>query len=114
MQIITTIDSNAYQRFSYILDDGTVATFTLRFLPTQNRWLLDVEDETGFKVTGIFVCCHPNLLDKWNNIIKYGINVSTNDAIDPFNQDDFESGYAFFSILSGDEINQATDYLNGL
>lgn len=114
MQLITTLDGSAYQQVSYILDDGTTTTLTFRFMPTQGRWVLDVEDENGFSVKGIFVCCYPNILDKWHNIINYGINISTTDGIDPFRQDDFETGYAFVAMLSKDEVKLATDYLNGL
>jgi len=114
MQAITTIDNSAYQKFSYILDDGKTAKITLRFLPTQHRWVLDIKDENGFEASGVFVCCHPNILDKWNNIIKYGINISTDDKCDPSMQTDFSSRYAFFSILNEDEKNEATRYLNGL
>lgn len=114
MQYITTLDGSAYQQVSYILDDGTECTLTLRFMPTQNRWVLDVSDDSGFEVHGIFLCCHPNLLDKWHNIIKYGINITTSDGIDPFRQNDFETGYAYIAILNADETVFATEYLNGL
>ena len=114
MQVITTINSNPYQEFSYIMEDGKKATFTLRFLPTQGRWLMDVSDANGFEIHGLYVCCHPNLLDKWHSIVKYGINVSTNDKADPFTSDDFESGYAMLSILDEGEKKEATEFLNGL
>ena len=114
MQRITTIGGEAFQDVSYILEDGTKTTLTLRFLPTQRRWLLDVSDESGFEVHGIFVCCSPNLLDKWNNIIKYGISVSTTDMVDPYRQEDFESGYAFLAMLNESEKNSITRYLDGI
>ena len=114
MQRITTIDSDAYQEVSYILEDGTKTTLTLRFLPTQRRWLLDVVDESGFEVHGLYVCCHPNLLDKWHNIIDYGISVSTNDMIDPYRQEDFDTGYAYLSMLDSIEKDSITGFLDGI
>jgi len=114
MQLITTLDSSSFQEFNYILEDGKRATFTLRFLPTQRRWLLDVSDENGFEVKGLYVCCHPNLLDKWHRIIRYGINVSTDDMVDPYRQEDFETGYAFFAIVENEELNKTTRYLDGI
>ena len=113
MQQINIITDSPYQEFSYILEDGKLVTFTLRFLPTQGRWLLDIADDNGFSVNGIFVCTHVNLLDKWHNIIKYGINISTNDKNDPFMLNDFSSGYAVFCVLNEDEKNRATKYLSG-
>ena len=114
MQQITTLDSSAFQEVSYILDSGVKATFTLRFLPTQRRWLLDVSDENGFSVNGLYVCCHPNLLDKWHSIIDYGVNIATDDKIDPYTQDAFENGSVAFAILDSNEKNAITRYLNGL
>ena len=114
MQLITVLDGSAYQEVSYILESGVKTTLTLRFLPTQRRWLLDVSDDNGFEVHGLYVCCHVNLLDKWHNLIKYGINVATSDMVDPYRQEDFESGYAYLSILDGEEKERATAFLNGL
>ena len=114
MQEVTIIDSDAYQDFSYILESGLKTTITLRFFPTQKRWVMDVSDENGFSVNGIFVCCHPNLLDKWHNLIDYGIQVNTDDGVDPYRQEDFESGYASFSFLDSAEKRAITEYLNGV
>lgn len=114
MQRITTIDGDAFQEVSYILDSGVKATLTLRFLPTQRRWLLDVSDENGFTVKGLYVCCSPNILDKWHNVIKYGISVNTDDMVDPYRQEDFQSGYAFLCMLDEEEKNSVTRFLDGI
>lgn len=114
MQQINIIDSDAYQEFSYILESGIKTTVVLRFFPTQRRWVMDISDDNGFSVKGIFVCCHANILDKWHNIINYGIQISTNDMIDPYRQEDFESGYASFVFLNEFEKDAVTGYLNGL
>lgn len=114
MQRITTIDGDAFQEVSYILDSGTKAKITLRFLPTQRRWLLDVSDDDGFEVHGLYVCCSPNLLDKWHNVIKYGISVSTDDMVDPYRQEDFQSGYAYLAMLDSEEQDAITRYLDGV
>lgn len=114
MQRINNIGSEAYQEVTYILDSGSTTTLTLRFLPTQGRWLLDVVDDNGFEIHGLYVCCHPNLLDKWHNVVKYGISVSTEDGIDPYRQEDFETGYAYFTMLDSDETEITTRYLDGL
>lgn len=114
MQRITTLDSDAFQEVSYILDTGVKTTLTLRFLPTQRRWLLDVSDDNGFSVNGLYVCCCANLLDKWHNIISYGIEVNTDDRVDPYRQEDFESGYAFLCILDNAEKRSITGFLDGI
>ena len=114
MQRITTIDSDAFQEVSYILDSGVKTKLTLRFLPTQRRWLLDVSDDNGFEVNGLYVCCHPNLLDKWHNVINYGISVTTEDSVDPYRQEDFVTGYAFLAMLDNEEKEITTRYLDGI
>lgn len=114
MQLITTINEEAYQEFSYVLDSGVKTTITLRFLPTQRRWLLDVSDENGFTVYGLYACCSPNILDKWNNVIDYGISINTDDKVDPYRQEDFASGYAFLCFLDKEEKESVTRFLNGV
>lgn len=114
MELITTLDESAYQEVSYILESGIKTTLTLRFLPTQRKWLLDVSDENGFEIKGIYVCCHPNLLDKWHSIIDYGINVATDNMVDPFRQEDFATGFAFLAMMNKEETDKTTEYLNGL
>jgi len=114
MQRLTVLDSDAYQEVSYILEDGTKTTITLRFLPTQRRWLIDVKDENGFEVNGLYACCHPNILDKWHSEIDYGISITTDNGVDPYRQEDWESGYAFLAMLDSEEKKETTEYLNGL
>lgn len=114
MQLITTITEESFQEFSYILDSGVKTTITLRFLPTQRRWLLDVSDENGFVVHGLYACCSPNILDKWHNIIDYGISINTDDKVDPYRQEDFASGYAFLCLLDKEEKESVTRFLDGV
>ena len=113
MKQITTIDSNPSQSLYFITDDGIKLHFTLRFFPRLQRWSLDIESD-DFNVNGVNVLTHPNILDKFNNLITYGINISTTDGLDPWRVDDFESGYASFNVLNEDEKEMVTRFLDGI
>ena len=113
MNIISTLNANPYQRVSFLTESGKEAVFVLRYLPTQKGWFVDLS-YGDFAVYGIRVCCSPNLLDKWHNILDFGVNVMTDNGLDPFEITAFDNGSCFFSILTNDEKKQATEYLDGL
>lgn len=113
MKQITTIDSNAYQSIYFITEDGIKLHFTLRFLSRNKTWSLNIESEK-FNVNGISVLCAPNILDKFHNLLTYGIMIKTEDGLDPWRVDDFDSGYASFYVLNKEELSQVTGFLNEL
>lgn len=114
MKRISTLTANPYQKVTFITESGKDAVFVFRYLPTQQRWIFDLEYDGSFIANGIAVCCHPNLLDKWHNILDFGINVTTDTGLDPFEVTAFDDGSCFVSILNKEEKNQATEYLNGI
>lgn len=114
MKRITTLTDNSYQQISFVTESGKELDMVFRYLPRQYYWVVDITYNKKFVLNGIRICCHPNLLDKWHNILDFGINVTTDDGLDPMTVDCFSSNYCFFCILNNEEKNQATEYLNGL
>lgn len=112
MKRLSTLNSQPYQEISYITESSLKVTLTFRFLPTQMGWVVDIVSDK-FNVYGIKLCCSPNLLDKWHNVLDFGINVTTDDGYDPFRLDDFESGYCYVCITNKEETKNTVDYLNG-
>ena len=113
MRRITTLNANPYQRVSFVIGTNKEAVFTFRYLPTQKSWFFDLV-YGDFEINMVRVCCYPNLLDKWRNLLDFGVNVSTDNGLDPFEVTAFDDGSCFFSILNEDEKNQATEYLDGV
>ena len=112
MKQIDTISSEAYQSLYFITEDGIQLHFTLRFFPRNQQWVLDLESD-DFNVYGLVVCCNGNLLDKFHNLLTYGIVISTIDGLDPWRVTDFEDGNASFYVLNKDELKSVTGFLNG-
>lgn len=85
------------------LPDGTVANMELIFNGTTERWTMNIV-YGNFVCSGIGVCCYPNVLRQWRNILPFGIACTTSDQTDPFNINDFASGRALLYILSAADV----------
>ena len=112
MKQIETITSQARQNFYVISDSGKKIEFKLYFLPTQASWFVDITCET-FSANGLRVCRLPNILDKFRNIIDFGVAVYTKDGLDPWRINDFESGYAVLLLLNEEEKKELSEELDG-
>ena len=112
MKQLTTISSSSKQSIYFQLEDGSIIHFTFLFEPRQQAWFMNLESEK-FNVYGIQLCCHLNILDKYHNIINYGVSISTDDGFDPWRITDFEDGYAAFCVLNATELKETTEFLNG-
>ena len=112
MREITTLDSNPHQSLYFVTEDGQNLHLTFSFKPRIQAWTLDIESD-NFNVYGIQLCCSKNILDKYNNILDYGINIETTDGFDPWRETDFETGYCSLSFLNKEELEQVTEYLDG-
>lgn len=112
MKKIDTISSDAFQSLYFVTEDGIQLHFTLRFLPRNQQWMMDLESDK-FNVYGIPLLCCPNILDKFHNILTYGIMIDTTDGLDPWTVNDFEDGSASFYVLNKDELLKTTEFLNG-
>lgn len=112
MKIINSISSQANQRFAFISDTQEQIVFKLKFDTLQQMWFMDVTTDT-FALNNCAITCHPNILGKYSNIIDFGVQVVTENNIDPFRIDDFESGFATLGILNQDEIKEIESWYNG-
>lgn len=112
MRQITTIDSNSSQSIYFASETKNLIHFTFHFSSRQQAWFLDVETDT-FNVYGIQICCLPNLLDKYRNIIDFGVSIVTEDGLDPWRVTDFEDGYCSFYVLNPEELKEVTELLDG-
>ncbi|MBQ0113348.1 MAG: hypothetical protein KBT03_09485 [Bacteroidales bacterium] len=112
MRIISSITENPFQTFYFYTEEGEEIKFSLRFLPTQKSWILNVVCD-NMKVDGIKVCRSGNILDKFHNIINFGVAILTESGEDPFQITDFADGTAQFCVLNRDELKEVTGALDG-
>ena len=113
MKQISTLSSSPRQKLNFITESGKTIDMTFRYLATQSRWVLDFSYENGFSVNGLAVVCSPNMLDKYRNMIDFGINVMSVDWQDPWSITSFSDGLCAVSVLNDEEKNMAARYLDG-
>lgn len=112
IRVLNTLTENAYQIVSFITAEGEKVKLTLRFIPSQEVWILDVESPS-LTVYGISLSAHPNLLDSYKNIISWGLYVWSRDGFDPWRIDDFSKGRIKIAVLEDLENSIIEDFLNG-
>lgn len=112
MKTLSTLDANPRQSLYFVTEEKDRVKFSFYYLPTQQNWFVDIESE-NFNLYGTRLCCHPNLLNKYHNIINFGLSVLTVDGLDPFQVTDFSTGYCQVSILEKSEVATVEAYLNG-
>lgn len=113
MRKISSLTSNPKQSVTIVTEKGVYYKLTLRYLPTQFYWVMDIVSD-NFELYNQTVHCTVNFLDKFHNLLDFGLAIWTIDGLDPMKVDDFESGYAQIYILDSSELTTTTEYLDGL
>lgn len=112
MYQLTSITANSKQRFSFADDNIENIDFYLYFSPLQQTWFIDIT-QGDFVLKGCAISNYINILDKYSNIIKFGLQCTTSDGLDPWRIDDFVNDYAQLILLEEDDVKQIREYLNG-
>lgn len=105
MRFINKLSSAPNQRSILTGNPGQRITLSVRYLPTQQTWLMDIEAE-GFVLRGAAIVNGVNLLRNYRNLIPFGLVCATDDGVDPAGVEDFESGYARLYLLDRAEVEQ--------
>lgn len=105
MRIINKLNSDARQRAFLTGNQGQRIIMDLRYLPTQQLWMMDLQLD-DFILKGIVVVNSLNMLRGYHNIIPFGISCNTPDNLDPYRITDFDTGYAVLTLLNADEVMQ--------
>jgi len=99
MTRVDNLTSFADQRTILILEDGTTASLELVYHGVTQRWVANIV-YGGVTINGLGLCCHPNILRQWRNLLPFGLSVVTDDQTDPFNINDFSSGRVDLFLLT--------------
>lgn len=113
MRKISSLTSNPNQSVTIVTSKGVYYKLNLRYLPTQFNWVMDIVSD-NFELYNQTVHCTANILDKFHNLLDFGLAIWTIDGLDPMGIDNFESGYAQVYILDSSELNITTEYLDGI
>lgn len=111
MRVLDTLTDSAYQSISFTTKEEEDVTLTLRFIPSQETWFLDVESES-LTVRGLALTSFVNILDPYHNNISWGLYIWSADGFDPWRIDDFTTGRIRVVVLEGLEYAVIEEYLN--
>lgn len=104
MRFIDRLTDAAYQQSILTGNPGQRIVLTVRFLASQQLWVMDIVWES-FAAYGIQLVNAPNLLRNYRNLIPFGLACGTTDNQDPYTLDAFSTGYAKLYLLTADEVN---------
>lgn len=111
IRLLNTLTNSAYQTVAFTTNEGKDVTLTLRFIPSQETWFIDVESE-DLTVKGLALTSFIDLLDPYHNNISWGLYVWSADGFDPWRIDDFTSGRIQLAVMEDLERAIMQEYLN--
>lgn len=115
MNLIDNLTGFADQQTNLLLPDGTTAQLRLIFCGATNRWYFNlVHPLKPNGINGVQLCCFPNILHQWDNILPFGIACVTADGTDPFNANDFATGRVKLYLLNEEDIDNIESVLFGV
>lgn len=113
MNLITNITSDPLQTQLVQLPDGSTFSFTMYYIPMQYGWFFTNITYNNFILNGVRIVNHPNLLYQYQNQIPFGISCFTLANREPTQQQDFSSGASKLFLLSQQDVQAYTAWING-
>lgn len=103
MKYLNKLSSASFQSVIIPAIEGKSATCVFRYMPTQKRWMIDIE-YGDFVLKGYYVSCAPNFLRKFRNIIPFGMTCMTTHGFDPYLANEFENQISLLYLLDKDDV----------
>ena len=100
---LNNLTNHADQVMVLQLPAGGIATLELMYHGATKRWIMNLE-YGDVVIDGIGVCCHPNLLRQWKNVIPFGLACATQFQTDPTEFSDFVNGNAVLYLLDEADV----------
>lgn len=111
IRVLSSLNDNAYQSISFVTAEGEKVTLTLRYIPSQETWFVDVDSES-LTIHGLALQAFINLLDPYHNLISWGLYVWSRDGFDPWKVDDFVTGRIKLAVIESFEFYVNQEFLN--
>lgn len=111
LRVLNTLTDSAYQSVSFVTGDNENVKLTLRFIPSQETWYLDVESDS-LTTRGLALTSFEDVLDPYKNNITWSLWVWSADGFDPWRADDFTRGRIKLAIAEGLERSVIEEYLD--
>ncbi|GBR74828.1 phage-related protein [Candidatus Termititenax aidoneus] len=104
MRQLEGITATPLQKFTTRTDEGDMININLRYMPTIQRWFMDLQYK-DFVLNGYKIYVSDNILWTFRNILPFGIVVTCKE-FEPFLVDDFSSGRVKLYLLDHDEVTR--------
>ncbi len=111
MNQITQISDNALQKQSLLLEDGTVFSITMYFVPLQTGWFITELTYGTFIIRSLRITNSVNMLNQFRNLIPFGLACLSTANREPSFQQDFSSGASKLYILTQAECEEYAEIL---
>jgi len=113
MFLIQQVTSDAKQRRTLILPDGTSMTMTMFFIQMQQCWVITEMIYGTFVLNGLRITVSPNMLRQFKNQIPFGLACYANQPREPSLLQDFSSNSFQLYILDAAEVKSYEEILSG-
>jgi hypothetical protein len=100
MYLIQQVTTDALQKQTLNLPDGTQVSITLQFVPMQFGWFIRTLTYGTFTLTGLRVTNSPNMLNQFRNQLPFGLACYSQGNREPSQQQDFSSGASKIYVLT--------------
>lgn len=111
---IQNITANSYQQQTVILPDQTTLFLTLNYIPLQYGWFIQELTYGNLTINNLRITVSPDILYQFKNQLPFGLGCFfTTSNREPTQQQDFASNLFQLYILTKDEVNQYTAFLEG-
>lgn len=103
MKILTGFTSQPKQQMTFVLDDGSAVTLFMQYRTQQFGWFSDITWQ-DFRLDGLRLTSSPNLLQKWENLIPFGLAILAKNNVEPLNVTDFSDTTCTVYLLNADDV----------
>lgn len=109
MRKLDKITSEVSQKFTLATDDGQQIKLALRYLPAIQQWTYSITSNSKI-INGKRLVCSPNILRAHQNILTFGLAVTSTDILDPMYIDDFISERINVYLLNISDLAKIESY----
>lgn len=102
MRRIENISAETWQRHVVLFQESEI-TLTLRYLPTVELWVMDVEYK-DFVIYGVGLAVNVLHMQASNQPFGFVCQDTSGNGLDPFRRNDFEEGRTVLYLVGADEM----------
>lgn len=103
MRQINAFTQDPKQNLTVVLEDGSKAQMSLRYVTNQAGWYYDLT-YGSFSVANRRLVNSPNMLRQFRGVLPFGLALTVSDGYEPIYQDDFVTGRVLVYVLSQADV----------